>query len=154
MTCGWTGWSVVGLVCPGYPSSLVCPSSLLFVLGILVMLYVLDVQVLNVLVLPFVLPLFLQQIYEELSAKISVSCHKFILFFYDGYLESCLQRSASLVTSLSYSTMMGMCGELSVKSSVSCIKIILFSYNGYVESCLQRSASLVTRLSFSTMMDM
>ena len=27
LTCGWTGSTVVGLVCLGYPSSLVCPRS-------------------------------------------------------------------------------------------------------------------------------
>jgi len=27
LLCSWTGWSVVGLICPGYPSSPVCPGS-------------------------------------------------------------------------------------------------------------------------------
>ena len=84
----------------------------LCVLGILVILCVLKVLVLlcvlEVLVLQCVLQLFLQQIckdqrllsqdylfllrwvYGELSVKSSISCFKIILFFYNGYMESCL----------------------------------------------------------------
>ena len=62
------------------------------VLGILVILCVLEV-----LILPAAIS---TTDIRELSVKISVSCHKIILFFCNGYVESCLQGAASPISSL------------------------------------------------------
>ena len=169
LNCSWTGWSVVGLVCPGYPSLHVCPgspSSPVCPGYILVLLCVLEILV------PMS-PGYLQfsfcswsprcdwifkllQICEELSVMSSVSNIKM-----GQHLVSWVSQFSTVslwvVQTDWYESnwLLQMCEELSAKSSVSNVRILMtgqFKQAGtraivcsrYVKSFLTRAVSQIS----------